>query len=257
MTFANPGTVKPEGIPVPFNTNPDTGLIAVDASIDGKAYSVTIDNGSAYSWFRQSTVKDWITTHPRWERGVGAVGTSNMMMTGDGAEIDGILLRIPEISVGALNLRNVGVLGAGESKGFPGHLDLFEWYSTKNAVPVIGWLGGNVLQHFRITIDYPNHIMYLLQQSRSDIDELHQVGLTLRAKSGEYIVAAIATKNGRPTVKDVQLGDKLLRIDVLETENATWGDIYHAMGGKPGEVRVLTLERGTLIISVRTRVTSF
>jgi hypothetical protein len=257
MTFANPGTLKPEGIPVPFKANPDTGLIAVDASIDGKAYAVTVDNGSAYSWFRQSTVKGWMTTHPGWKRGVGAVGPSNMMMSGDGAEIDGILLRIPEIWIGALNLRHVGVLGAGESKGFPGNLDLFKWYSAKNAVPVIGWIGGNVLHRFRITIDYPNHIMYWFQQSRSRVDDLHQVGITLRARSGEYIVAAIATKNGRPTVKDVQPGDKLLRIDGLETKSATWGDIYHAMGGKPGEVRVLTLERGTLIVSVRARVTSF
>jgi hypothetical protein len=257
MTFANPGTLRPEGVPVPFQINHDTGLIAVGASIDGKAYAVTIDNGSAYSWFRQSTAKDWLTTHPGWERGVGAVGPSNMMMTGDGAEIDGILLRIPKISLGSLSLRHVGVLGAGESKGFPGNLDLFEWYSTKNAVPVIGWLGGNVLHHFRLTIDYPNHVMYWLQQSRSDVDDLHQVGLTLRARSGEYIVAAIATKNGRPTVKDVQPGDKLLRIDGLEAKNATWGDIYHAMGGNPGEVRVLTLERGTHQVVVRARVTSF
>ncbi len=182
LTFANPGTLKPEGIPVHFKTNLDTGLIAVDASVDGKAYAVAIDNGSAYTWFRQSTTEDWLTTHPGWERGLGAVGTSNMMMSGDGAEIDGILLRIPEISVGSLRLRQVGALGAGPSNGFAGNLDLFEWYSTKNAVPVIGWLGGNVLHHFRLTIDYPNHIMYWLQQSEPDVDDLHQVGLTLWAR---------------------------------------------------------------------------
>jgi hypothetical protein len=257
MTFAIPGTLKPEGAPVPFHINHDTGLIAVDASIDGRPYAVTIDNGSAYSWFRQSTAKDWLISHPGWESGVGAVGTSNMMMSGDSAEIDGALLRIPEISLGSLSLRNVGVLGAGEGKSFPGNLDLFDWYSTKNAVPVFGWLGGNVLRHFRLTIDYLGHIMYWLQQSRSDRDELNQVGLTLWATSGEYIVAAIATKNGSPTVKDVQPGDKLLRINGLETKSATWGDIYSAMGGKPGEVRVLTLERGTHRVTVRAKVTSF
>lgn len=257
MTFAIPGTLKPEGVPVPFQINHDTGLIAVKASIDGRPYAVTIDNGSAYSWFRQSTAKDWLVSHPTWERGVGAVGTSNMMMSGDGAEIDGILLRIPEISLGSLSLQRVGVLGAGESKGFPGNLNLFDWYSTKNAVPVLGWLGANVLRHFRLTIDYPNRTMYWLQQSRSDRDSLDQVGLTLQARRGEYIVAAIATKHGRPTLKDVQPGDKLLRIDGLETKNATWGDIYSAMGGKPGDVRVLTLQRSTQRVTIRARITSF
>ena len=43
---------------------------------------------------------------------VGAVGASNMMMSGDGPEASGILVRIPEIALGALRLENVGVLGA-------------------------------------------------------------------------------------------------------------------------------------------------
>ncbi|HEY1579952.1 MAG TPA: hypothetical protein VGF82_23035 [Terracidiphilus sp.] len=79
--------------------------------------------------------------------------------------------------------------------------DLFKWYSARNAVPVIGWIGGSGLHHFRITIGYPNHIMYRLQQSRSDVDDLHRVDITLWARSGQDIIAAIATKNGRPTVK--------------------------------------------------------
>jgi hypothetical protein len=257
LTFANPGTLKPEGVPVPFKINRDTGLIAVNASIDGKGYAVTVDNGSAYTWFRQSTAQGWLTTHPGWERGVGAVGASNMMMSGDGAEIDGILLRIPEISVGSLALRQVGALGAGLSRGFPGNLELFEWYSTKNALPVIGWLGGNVLHGFRLTIDYPNHIMYWLRQTQPDGGDLDQVGLTLKTNNGEYIVAAIAKKNGKPTVQNVQPGDKLMRIDGVETKRATWGGIYRAMHGHPGEVRILSLERGTRQITVRARVTSF
>jgi len=259
LTFANPGTLKAEGVPVPFQINRDTGLIAVNASIDGKSYAVTVDNGSAYTWFRQSTARGWLTTHPRWERGVGAVGASNMMMSGDGAEIDGILLRIPEISIGSLTLRQVGALGAGPSRGFPGNLELFEWYSTKNALPVIGWLGGNVLNGFRLTIDYPNHIMYWLRQTQTQSDggDLDQIGLTLQANNGEYIVAAIAKKNGKPTVENVQPGDKLIGIDGMETKRATWGGIYRAMHGNPGEVRVLFLERGTHQITVRARVTSF
>jgi len=57
LTFASPGTIKPEGTPVPFRMNPQTGLIAVDALINRKSYPITIDNGSAYTWFRQDTVR--------------------------------------------------------------------------------------------------------------------------------------------------------------------------------------------------------
>jgi hypothetical protein len=55
LTLAQPGTIKPEGVSVPFHINAQTGLLAVDASIDGSPYRITIDNGSAYSWFRPST----------------------------------------------------------------------------------------------------------------------------------------------------------------------------------------------------------
>lgn len=257
LTLTRPGGIKPEGIPVPFHLKRETGLIAVDASINGKSYAVTIDNGSAYTWFRQNTVKAWLNTHAEWERGVGAVGASNMMMSGDGAEVSGILVRIPEIAVGQLTLKQVGALGAGPGRGFSTNLSLFDWYSTKNAVPVIGWIGGNVLKNFRLTIDYPNQTIYWLKRADPDTHDLDQVGLTLRAEQGEYFVAAIARKNGKPTVEGVSPGDKLIRIGDLEMKNATWGAIYNAMHGNPGETRELVLERNGERFTVSARVTAF
>jgi hypothetical protein len=46
--------LKPPGVAVPIHINPKTGFIAVDAVIDGKRYAMPIDNGSAYTWIRQS-----------------------------------------------------------------------------------------------------------------------------------------------------------------------------------------------------------
>jgi hypothetical protein len=49
-----------------------------------------------------------------------------------------------------------------------------------------------------------------------------------RAQPGLYIVATVATKNGKPTVENVSPGDKLIRVGELETKHATWGGIYEA-----------------------------
>jgi hypothetical protein len=257
LTLARPGTIKPQGIPVPFRLKKETGLIAVEARIDGRSYSVTIDNGSAYTWFRQDTMKTWLASHPEWERGIGAVGPSNMTMSGDGAETSGILARIPEIQIGSLVLKEVGVLGAGPGESPVPNLSLLDWYSTKNAIPVIGWIGGNVLKNFRLTIDYPNKTIYWLRESDPETDELNQVGLTLRSETREFFVAGVSTKNGMPAVQGVLPGDKLIRIGELETKSATWGAIYEAMHGKPGEVRHLVLERMGQRISVDVKVTGF
>jgi len=124
-------------------------------------------------------------------------------------------------------------------------------------VPVIGWIGGNVLKGFRVTIDYPAQTIYWLRQSEPEAHDLDQVGLALRSEGLEYFVAAIATKNGQATVEGVLPGDKLIRVGGLESEKATWGAIYDAMHGPPGESRSLLLERNGNRLAVAARVTAF
>ncbi|HEX3702851.1 MAG TPA: hypothetical protein VHU82_05940 [Vicinamibacterales bacterium] len=257
LTLARPGVLTPSGIPIPFHINQETGLIAVDASIAGASYPLTIDSGSAYTWLRQSAAAEWISTHPGWKRGVGAVGASNMRMAGDGAESSGVLLRLPEVRIGPLTLKDVGALGAGPSEGPIANVDLFDWYSTKNTVPVIGWLGGNVLKAFRLTIDYPGRVIYWLEQAGLDADDMTQVGLTLQTLRDDYIVDAVATKSGRPTVEGVQRGDRLVSINGRQTRHAPRGAVYAALHGKAGDLRTLVLERGGRRIKVIARVTAF
>jgi hypothetical protein len=254
LTLAQPGTLKPIGAPVPFRINEKTGLIAVDVSINGRAYPVTIDNGSAYTWLRKTVVQEWLDVHPNWQRGIGAVGASNMRMADDGIEATGTLVRIPQIKLGSSLLQQIGVLAIGPSST---NWDFIDWYSEKTPGSVIGWLGGNVLQGFRITIDYPNHMSYWLRQAELDPHDLDQVGLTLKSKGGEYFVAAIATQNGKSTLEGVQVGDKLLQIGALHTVNATWSAIFSAMHGKPGEIRTLLLERDTKQFTVQAKVVVF
>ena len=254
LTLAEPGTLGPQGLAVPFQMNEKTGLISVDMTISGKTYRMTIDNGSAYTWLRKTTAQEWLKAHPEWQRGTGAVGPSNMRMADDGIEAAGILLRIPEVQLGPLRLREVGALAIGPSDK---NWDFIDWYSKKNLAPVIGWLGGNVLRNFRITIDYAKHVSYWLRQSESDPHDLDQVGLTLESKHGQYFVAGVATQNGKTTVEGVEVGDQLLQIDGVRTNAVTWAAIYDAMHGRPGEVRNLVLERNGRQFRVPAKVTAF
>ena len=45
------------------------------------------------------------------------------------------------------------------------------------------------------------------------------------------------------TIEGVQPGDKLVRVDGLGLAEATRGAVFSALHGKPGTVRLLTLER--------------
>jgi hypothetical protein len=137
-----------------------------------------------------------------------------------------------------------------------GH-DFMDWYSTKNAVPVIGWLGGNVLRDFRVTIDYPRQMSHWERQSTLDPHDLDYVGLTLVSRHGEYYIGRIATRRGRPTVTGAQVGDKLVQVGVLATHGASREALFGAMHGKPGAVRQLVVERDGRLIEINARVTGF
>jgi hypothetical protein len=254
MTLARPGTLRLQGTALPFRLNTKTGLIAIEAWIDGQPYPITIDNGSGYTWVRDAAAQRWFARHPDWQRGKGAVGPSNMRMADDGIETAGALVRIPEVKLGTLRVEHVGALAIAPDDH--GH-DLMDWYSAKNAVPVIGWLGGNVLRHFRITIDYPQHISYWERQSALDTHDLDYIGLTLLFRQGEYFVGRIATRDGRPTVMGAQVGDKLVQIGSLQTHGASREAIFAAMHGKPGEIRSLVLEREGSRIQVQAPITAF
>jgi hypothetical protein len=267
LTFLPPNTVKPEGIAMPCRVNEKTGLISIDAQIAGHTYQVAIDSGSAYTWLRADVTDQWLTTHPEWKRGKGAVGESNMQSRPDGAEAAATILRLPEITLGSLHLEEIGALGiAPKAPPFPPapgeppvHGNFFDWYSRKTPEPVVGWLGGNALKGFRITIDFPNHITYWQRETNLDPHDLDQVGITLETHNNEkgYFIAAITEQNGKPTVEGLQVGDKLIQIDNLLVSDLTRGGIFSALHGKPGTTRPLLLERNGLRFTAQAKVTAF
>jgi hypothetical protein len=267
LTIARPGTLEPRGFAVPCRVNEKTGLISVGALINGHSYPVAIDSGSAYTWFRNDTSRQWLLDHPQWERGTGAVGESNMQTRDDGAEAAATILRLPEIGLGTLYLRQIGALGIAPPRPpfppVPGEDnvkgDFFDWYSKKAPEPVIGWLGGNVLRGFRVMIDYPRRMTYWEQEMALDPHDLDQVGLTLETRDSEpgYFVAAIARKAGTPTARGVEAGDKLLKIDGVPLEGITRGAIFASLHGRPGEIHALTLERHGRELKTNVPVTAF
>ena len=267
LTIARPNTLQGKGLAVQCRVNDKTGLISIAAVVDGHPYALAVDSGSAYSWLRDNITQQWVKAHPNWKRGKGAVGESNMQTRPDGAEAGATILRLPEISLGSLHLKQIGVLGiAPKAPPFPplpGESpvdgDFFDWYSKKAPEPVIGWLGGNVLKGFRLMIDFPRHMTYWERASNLDPHDLDQVGITLETRGAGkgYFIAGVAEKDDKPTVEGVQPGDKLVRVDGLSLANATRGAVFSALHGKPGTVRLLILERGGKEFRLRARVSAF
>lgn len=254
LTIGARGTLPHAGVRIPCEVNANTGLISVHVEIDNQSYAFAIDAGSAYTWVDQTVAKRWIKAHPRWGRGVGAVGDANM--NGSLPELNGTILRLPSIHLGALVLDQVGALAvsAGWDKVSP---RLFEWYSRKAPEPVAGFIGGNVLRQFRLEIDYPNSATYWERVAPPGSNDLDQVGITIGVHGGKYFVIALPAQNGHSTVHGIAVNDQLLSVDGVTMAGASMGKVLMALHGKPGEMRKLILERNGKSFTVNAPVTHF
>lgn len=256
LTLAEPGTLKLEGTRVPFALNPRTGLLAVQATVDGRDYSMAIDNGSAYTWISQDIVTQWTQKHPNWQRGFGPVGHANM--NGSVPELSGVDIRLPAMNLGSLQLTQIGALGVTSGWDPQTMPRFFDWYSQKTPGPVVAFLGGNVLKAFRLAIDYANGATYWLRQQPDDPHDLDQVGITLGStEGGKYSVLQIAEQNGQKSVTGVLPGDILLSVDGLAVTGATQGKVLDALHGKPGDSRSLRLQRNGEELVVTAKVAQF
>ncbi len=266
LTLARPGAPKPKGTPVPCKLNAKTGLLSVEAMVDGKAYPVVVDAGAGYSWMRGSVVKEWLATHPRWRRAQGAVGLSNNAMLDYAFEKEGTLARVPDITIGAVELRNVGILGTGPilgplTDGLIGDIFWDNWQKSAPE-PIVGWLGGNALKPFELTIDYPNGMTYWRRDAASDPHDLDQVGVTLVKRPGRYFIGGVVRKANPDTpdsvtVDGVEIGDELVAVDGANVAGFGKDLVLSALHGSPGERRRLVIERHGERRDIDTIVTAF
>lgn len=259
MTLAPAGTVEPQGVAVPLRVNLRTGFAMLDVSVAGKAYPFVLDNGGSFSAARDTD--PWRDAHPDWLRSIGGIGPANLVMGPEGYEAKDPVLKIPSVSMGKLAIDELGVMEIGPRSWFgrwaTDHLFWDRIYSDKAGETVDGWIGGNVMKSFRVTIDYRGHMSYWLQQSPIDRNDLDQVGIVLSHFDGVATVVGVAEKNGVPMVAGVQPGDKLLKIDDRDTAVLKRGELLESLHGKPGDRKRLLLERGGTRFEIDAAVTAF
>jgi len=256
LTMAKPGSLKPRGVRSSASVNPETGIIQIDALIDGNSLSFALDSGASYSFMSGDVLALLSRQHPNWPRITGVLGCANMWGWWPPQEQTLPVMRLPEILWGSTRLTDVGMVGVSEVS--PGGPALGTWYSQKTARPVGGFLGPNAFKAFRVEIDYANSAVYFEKGAAPDSHDMDLVGLTLRPEAnGNYRVIGVAERHGRPAVAGVEPGDVLLHVGDLETTGATMGTVVDALRGKPGEIRILVLERGDTRLRIEAKVERF
>ncbi|WP_152997484.1 peptide-binding protein [Methylobacterium sp. GXS13] len=247
LTLAPPGNLKPTGVAIPIHVDPVSGIATVEAHLGDRVLPLVLDAGAPYTWLRGSTAAELLRSHPDWYQANGAVGRSNLAMADLGLEQDGTLLRLPDLAIGDLILPAVGALGTGSMLGrvgdaFAGEL-FWDLWQKPAPIPVVGWLGGNALSDFRLTIDYAAGLSYWQRERPADPHDLDGIGLTLVRAGDAYRVGRVAERDGRRLVAGVEPGDRLIAADGRPFRGMPPEAVWELLRGRPGTVRHLDLER--------------
>ena len=251
------GGPAPAGIAVPLRVNPATGFAVVDAIVGDERRTLVIDDGSSFSSLRRDLAWATARRHSDWLRSKGGIGEANLSLSA--ADVGAPVLRTPQLRIGGLSMASFDVSGFGAPGlvGLVANPAFWRYYSAKAGEHVDGWIGGNVLKSFRLTVDYPNRISYWQQEAPLDLGELDQVGLVLVRDGSTVTVAGIARKRSQPTVTGVLPQDRLVAVDGHVVAGSTRGQLLGLLHGRPGEAHLLSLNRGGAAIKLTAPVTAF
>jgi predicted aspartyl protease len=235
FTLAMPGVLPPQGERVPASINTETGFLRIELTIDGRPYGFLLDTGAAYTMLSRELLEKWAAAHQDWPRLTGAVAEANML--DDQTDVDALLLRLPHVQWGSIEMRNVGTVSRR-----PG---TFETYMTRlMSGPVVGAIAGNVLRTLRVDIDYPNGAAYIEKVREVDSHDLDSVGLVLGiANDGTYRVTGIARQDNHDVIEGMRSGDQLISVDGMAVTGASRDRVIRSLQGRSGERRKLRLRR--------------
>lgn len=239
LTIAEAGTLRPEGQRIAAHFS-QLGFVAVSAKIGGKSYGFLLDSGAQYCMFSQEELAAWQKQYPHWPHVTGAYGPANMML--GPMEASFRMLRIGVLKLGPFTLKDMGSVSRPEG-------NYERMMSRLTGRKVIGSIGGNLLRHFRVDIDYPEGRLYLKQEGAGGGTPLDMVGIMLEPTDRGYVIVRVANNTTA-----LQKGDDLLRIGDTSISGLTAAEIMHRLAGSPGAMRRLTIERDHRTLSVNARV---
>jgi hypothetical protein len=247
FTIGEPGSVKFQGTSSKATVN-QFGLVQISAQVSGEILSLSLDTGSGISFIASDLFGKWHMTYPAWPYMKGAAGAANLFGTPD--EPGRELVRLPDFKIGASALQGV-IVGSLSP-------DLLKRLNDRAGIQTNGLLGGEAFRNCRVGIEYAHQVVYIESVGHSASPDMDVVGLTLHPEAdGKFSVLAVLEVDGKPTVPEVKAGDILVGVDGAPATGATLGQVWSLLGGTPGQMRTLTLERDGKRFTVEAPVRRF
>ena len=221
------------------------GLIEIPAQIEKKKFSLALDLGSSMSFLSVDTFEKLTTAHVDWPHMTGAVGPANVWGSDDEAKWK--VMRVDRLQAGPLFLTDAAMASLPNEAAF---------IEKPSAASNAGILGANLLQNYRVGLDYARSTVYFDIGRMFNFPDFDVVGITLRPEDdGRFTIIGVVDFEGKPAVDALQAGDQLVAINDIAVRGASMGQLWAMLGGNPGQERRLTVDRGgkefTVVAQVR------
>lgn len=152
LTLATPGSIEPQGEPMPMPVSKPMGFPRTEIEVSGESYGMLLDTGPPATIISQVVLETWGEENPAWQRHDGAWGTAEALARAGGQVIETMV--IESVGWGPKMLEELTV--ASQREG------VFEQYMSRMmTAPVVGALGSNAFMPFRIELDYLNETLYI------------------------------------------------------------------------------------------------
>lgn len=246
LTLAAPGALKHLGTRVPCEINPSTGFPRIACTVAGKPYYFLLDTGGSYCMISRAVLDSWLKADPGMPHETGAAGPANMM--GAPMEADALMLRIPDLEWAGFHATGVGAVSR--------PVDIYEkWMSQMMAGPIVGSIGGNVLQDFRVEIDYAHQAAYVEKLRTVGGNDMDRVGVILKiVADGTCEVMGTCAGAGKGLQEAVHKGDRLVAVENTEVGGISRARIDALLAGQPGTFKALRLIRDGKTIEFKAEV---
>ncbi|MFZ0796714.1 MAG: hypothetical protein WCA13_15220 [Terriglobales bacterium] len=251
FTIGLPGSLKFNGVQSKMLVNASNGLIQIPSKIENKTYDLGLDLGSSTSFLSGELFDRLSSAHPDWPHMTGAVGPCN---TGEPGEPKWKLMRVDRVQYGPLFLTDVAV--AELPKDLPN--DRMRRIEARPGIPTAGLLTSEALLNYRIGLDHVHSTVYFDIGRTVRFPDFDVVGLILHPEGDTgFTIAGVADFDGKPSVPDVQVGDRLVAVNDNPVADFTLGQVWSLLEGAPGQDRKLTVARAAKQFSVVAKVQHF
>ena len=226
LTLAAHGTLKHCGTKVPCEIEPSTGFPRIACTVAGKPYYFLLDTGGTYCMISGAVLAGWLKADPAIPHETGAAGPANMI--GAPMEVEALMLRIPGLEWAGYHVAGIGAVSR--------PVGVYEkWMSQMMAGPIVGSIGGNVLQDFRIEIDYAHQAAYVEKVRSLGGNDMDRVGVILRVTAeGAYEVLGTCLGAGKGLQDAVRQGDRLVAVGDTHVQGISRPAIDALLAAGPG-----------------------